>query len=327
MLYADASGTSELDSSGEDLYVLAGLCLHESGWHDIEERFDELKGEFAFPGIPMELHALAFCCSISEQDRIEGFNELDREARREAVRAVQQLKLDHASAGERESLLRKFKRVNPFVHLTRAERSHLFERALDIIGEIDGIRLFAEIVDKPYLMSRPELVTTDSSEAVIKHAFEQLVSRFDAFLTVDNGRLRRTSVKNYGIFVMDEEKKSESFISRLLKTFQNDGHTWGSVNFVIETPFFVDSKKAISVQVIDLVAYALRRYVRKSAKAGSHEERNFMRIYHKFDRAGARLHGLRHYCARNLCNCRICLDRGHGVPAVTEMQATEHDVP
>jgi hypothetical protein len=47
--------------------------------------------------------------------------------------------------------------------------------------------------------------------------------------------------------------------------------------------------------------------------AGSHEERNFNRIVHRFDRGSdGRLHGLRHYVQSGTCSCVICQLRGHG---------------
>jgi hypothetical protein len=67
----------------------------------------------------------------------------------------------------------------------------------------------------------------------------------------------------------------------------------------------------IHAQLADICGYALRRYVEKANRAGSHEEKQFSRIFHKFDRAGVKLHGLRHYCAAGSCDCMICGERGH----------------
>jgi hypothetical protein len=319
MLYADASGNAEL-TDGEQHYVLAGLCLHESAWHKMEERLGQLKREFEFPGVPMELHAKDFCRSISEQDGIDGFLDMDRESRRTAVLSVRKAKLDHApTKAIKEELRKKFKETNPFIHLSRIERSRLFEAALDIVGSMDGLRLFAEIIDKKYLLGNIINKEDQKIETIIRHAFEQLVSRFDAFLVNMDKYTVKQAWSEQGILIMDEEKKSENILYKLLKIFREDGHTWGTVTHVIDAPFFVDSSQITAVQAVDLVAYAIRRYIRKTNRNGSHEEANFMRIYHKFDRAGAKLHGIRHYCMRRSCDCRVCSDRGHAAIPVAEV--------
>ena len=93
--------------------------------------------------------------------------------------------------------------------------------------------------------------------------------------------------------------------------FRSSGHRWGSLQHVIETPFFVDSKIVSGIQLADVCGYALRRYIAKANRVGSHEERQLLRIFHKFDRAGPRLHGLRHYCPAHSCDCMVCQERGH----------------
>jgi hypothetical protein len=39
--------------------------------------------------------------------------------------------------------------------------------------------------------------------------------------------------------------------------------------------------------------------------------KQFMRIFHLFDRGAAKLHGLRHYTQGGTCACLICKERGH----------------
>ncbi|ODU01343.1 MAG: hypothetical protein ABS79_01890 [Planctomycetes bacterium SCN 63-9] len=110
---------------------------------------------------------------------------------------------------------------------------------------------------------------------------------------------------------MDKEPTRERQIEKIFDEYRAEGHPWGEINHVIESPFFVDSRRASAVQLVDLCSYAVRRYVERGAVEGSFEEQNFLRIFHKFDRAGPKLHGLRHYCPRGSCACLICRDRGH----------------
>ena len=304
ILYVDSSGTPEHPGDPQvPLYAMVGICVHEGTWFALERRVAGLKGRYALPGIDFELHAKDFCVTIGEQSQIPDFEQLDRPGRRQAVLALRNQRLAQLVGPQKEARKKKYRNTDPFVHLTRAERSQLLEDALDLVGSHDGIRLFGEVVDKAHLSG-----TTGETDS-ISHCFAQVVSRFDKFLTYYNASPRIGLDK--GLLMMDREPSHERTILELFRSYRQNGHPWGPVNHVIEAPFFLDSSTAAGVQVVDICAYAVRRYVERADRQGSPEEQNFLRIYHKFDRAGPRLHGLRHYCARGTCPCRICRDRGH----------------
>jgi hypothetical protein len=258
------------------------------------------------------LHAKDFAISINEQDEIPNFAALDRLSRRNAILSRRKSKLDSIAADptlkrdERDKKLyerrRKYRQTDPFIHLTRAERSQLLEEALDLVGSHDGIRLFGEVVDKAWLHA------ASGETNALKSAFSQIVSRFDAFLTRFNDD---TSTTCNGLIIMDREPTYEAYISDMFADFRATGHPYGQLKHVIDTPFFIDSKAAAAIQIVDICAFAVRRYVGKENRDGSPEEQNFRRIFHRFDRAGPKLHGLRHYCQRGTCGCLICKERGH----------------
>jgi len=301
LLYVDSSGTPQLGDGNGDLYVLLGLCVHEGTWALLEKSVAALKVRYEFPGVPMELHAKDFCRSFSEQGKIPEFVDLDWASRRQAVLAIREKKLATASRQEARKLRERYRATDPFIHLTRIERSKLFEDALDLVGSQDGVRLFGEAADKRFLFKM-----TGAKDAV-RNSFAQLVSRFDAFLTYSN--LGYTSDK--GMLMLDQEPTNETLFKRLFAEYRTHGHPWGRVNHVIETPVFVDSASTCGVQAVDLAGYAVRRYIERANIPGTFEEQNFLRIFHKFDRAGPRLHGIRHYCPKNSCRCHVCLARGH----------------
>jgi len=302
ILYIDGSGTPELLDPNNNLYVLTGVCVHEGTWFALEKRVANLKRSYALEGADFELHAKDFCVSISEQGRIGDFELLAPVARKQAVTALRQAKLASVHGEQRDSLKKKFRSTEPFVHLTRRERSSLLEDGLDLVGSHDGIRLFGEAVDKRHL----------GQTSAMEHAFAQVISRFDTFLTQYNRNNRGSfpSSEN-GLLVMDREPTYEKQIEAIFSSYRTRGHPWGPINHVIESPFFVDSAKVNAVQVVDLCSYAVRRYIERADQPQSHEEQNFLRIFHKFDRSGPKLHGVRHYCPKNSCQCLICRDRGH----------------
>lgn len=229
----------------------------------------------------MEFHAKDFCSWIREQDKIRDFAALTPHARHSAVKDI--LK-------RRESL--------PFVHLTREERHQLLAELLDLVGSMDGVRLFAEAVDKR---------DTPMSERMdlVRDAFAQVVSRFDAFLKRRANNRRRER----GMLIFDDEPTYRDMLHKEFVHYRVTGHPWGRVDHVIEQPFFVDSSSVSAVQLADICAYAVRRHIEHVTN--DHEVENFNRILHKFDRAGPKLHGIRHYCTPRTCTCRICKERGH----------------
>lgn len=256
LLYLDASGTADLSDTSQTVYVLLGLSLHEGNWFALENRVKTLKQRYMLPGVPLELHAAEICRSIREQELIQDFDQLDRPTRRAQVLTL------------RAQRNRSLTDSDGCLHLTRAERTRLYEETLDLVGSHEQIRLFAEVVDKPYLFR----VTGKRHTA--GHAFEQVVSRFDTMLQVFDGASNRV---NNGIIVADVDPSSD-LMRTLTETFRTQGHSWGSLQHVIDTPFFVDSKIVSGIQLADMCAYAVRRYVERWQQ-GPHEQTNFMRIF------------------------------------------------
>jgi Protein of unknown function (DUF3800) len=302
LLYLDASGTPDLADSAQPTFVLLGLTIHEGNWFALEKRVAGLKRLYQFPGVPLELHARDICSSIKEQDDIPSFATMSREARRAEVMSLREKRLAGKEPKARQVARERYRATEATVHLTRSERSHLYEAALELVGSHEQIRLFAEIVDKAHLLK-----ATGKRNAV-GPAFEQVLSRFDTLLQV-YARAGGGPVNN-GVAVVDVDPNSD-LLRDLTTTFRAEGHHWGTLQHVIETPFFVDSKIVSGIQLADICAYAVRRYVEKQGRAGSHEEKQFLRIFHKFDRAGDKLHGIRHYCPAGVCDCMICAERGH----------------
>jgi hypothetical protein len=302
LLYLDASGTPDLKDTAQPTFILLGLTIHEGNWFALEKRVAGLKRQYEFPGVPLELHAKDICSSIKEQAEISAFETLSREARRAEVLSLREKKLAGKAPKERQVGRERYRATEATVHLTRLERSRLYEAALELVGSHEEIRLFAEIVDKAHLLK-----TTGKRHAV-GHAFEQVLSRFDSLLK--NFARSGSGQVNNGVAVVDVDPNSD-LIRDLTTAFRTNGHHWGALEHVIETPFFVDSKIVSGIQLADICAYAVRRYIEKPDRAGSHEEKQFLRIFHKFDRAGERLHGIRHYCPAGECTCMICAERRH----------------
>lgn len=172
----------------------------------------------------------------------------------------------------------------------RTHRRQLIKDALQAAFDLKGDwRLFGVVIDKAAVAPR------DSTE----YAFEQLCSRFDAFLQ----RKKFDGKNQKGIIVFDKSTQ-ETRIQSLTSTFRQDGHSWGKIRTLADVPFFVDSKATRAVQYADLVTYALWRYFEKS------DDEFFNIIAKKFDTDGGVVHGLLHErYANSTCPCPYCKTR------------------
>ena len=93
-----------------------------------------------------------------------------------------------------------------------------------------------------------------------------------------------------------------------MKKFHKVGTFWTSISNIIETPLFVDSHLTSMVQLADLCAYAIRRYLEKS------EDYLFKEIFKVADTKKDRLTekvkvvGIRHFSSNTTkCKCLICV--------------------
>ena len=312
LLYVDASGTPQLSDTSSNHYVLTGIAVHEGTWFALEKRLSGLKKRYCFPGEDFELHAMDFNTVISEQNEIAGFEAMNHSDRRRRVNKLRADKLRDLARDGRLPKLRKLKRefeqTSPFVHLTRQERSDLYRDSVDLIAEHQGLTIFVEAIDK-----RHESIANLSIDPVTQ-AFEQVITRFDAFLERRKKWRELSRTKSVGpstgLIVIDQDKATEKSVRDQFDTIRVSGHRWGHLRNVVDAPFFVSSARCSGLQVVDICAYAIRRYLDKGAISGSHEESHFKKIHALSDRGGGRLHGFRHFVRRGSCSCLVCRERG-----------------
>lgn len=136
----------------------------------------------------------------------------------------------------------------------------------------------------------------------VKLAFEDLISRFDMYLS---RIFRRDAVEQRGIIILDQSAHETSLQQEAIR-FRQSGTRWRRVNNICEVPFFVNSKASRIIQLADHIAYAVfRRY-----DAG--DLSYFNCLEGRFDSENGIIHGLCHKQLNNAnCTCPACLTRPH----------------
>ncbi|MBK9644311.1 MAG: hypothetical protein IPO67_04035 [Deltaproteobacteria bacterium] len=141
LLYLDASGTPEIKDPNCSTYVLSGLCVHESVWPHLEQQVALLRNRYSLHNCSFELHAKDICAQLREQEKIPGFEELSWSDRRMAYEQAVEQAIQAAPPERRSEIKLKKRATIPIAHLSRKERSQLYEEVLDLVGNVKELDL------------------------------------------------------------------------------------------------------------------------------------------------------------------------------------------
>lgn len=293
LCYVDESGVSQVPGNTSH-YVLAGLSIPIWQWKTCDNDINLIKRRYDIE--TSEIHTAWILRSYHEQNQIKDFANLSRTERRyqvEMLRKAELIRLQGSGNGKLYQQIKKnYVKTEAYIHLTRDERRKLIR---DIAQSISGwrfARLFAECIDKIHFDVRRAPKPLD------EQAFEQVVGRFQRYLI--NLNLKPSQEQSlFGMLIHDNNKTVARRLTALMKSFHKTGTLWGQVTEIIETPLFVDSELTSMVQMSDLCAYALRRYLENG------ERDIFDLIFKRADRSGTATVGVRHF-TNSTCACQIC---------------------
>jgi|GEM_PF-168567 len=285
--YIDESGTSDIPGNTSH-FVLAGISVPIDCWHDTDRQVSSILQKYGLEN--SELHTAWLLRSYLEQRKVPNFDKLDWPSRRfvvEKARDAHLLKLQRSrNLKSYRQTKKNYQNSNAYIHLTFAERKALVREVADCVSGWSFARMFAECINKLHFDPAKTGRTIDAQ------SFEQVVSRFERYIhNCDPGK--------YGLLVHDNNETVARKHTTLMRHFHSQGTLWTKISHIIETPLFVDSKLTRMVQIADLCAYALRRYVENN------ELDLFRPIFSRADRANGITVGVRHYTDMN-CNCKIC---------------------
>ncbi|MGE5114687.1 MAG: DUF3800 domain-containing protein [Acidobacteriaceae bacterium] len=292
LCYIDESGVSAIPGNTSH-FVLAGIAIPVLLWSKADSEITAVLKKYGLEDA--EMHTGWILRPYLEQNRIADFQKLSWKDRRAAVqqeRTKELLALQQKGKRKPYQQAKKnFRLTESYVHLTFDERKQLMLEVATVIGKWDFAKLFAECIDKTYFNPAKARAGID------EQAFEQLVSRFEQYLVNTSPK---NGQKHNGLIVHDNNETIARKHTILMREFRDNGTVWNKIEQIIETPLFVNSSLTRLVQVADLCAYALRRYLEKA------EETLFDQVFKRADRAGNKVLGVRHF-ADPKCKCQICI--------------------
>lgn len=150
-----------------------------------------------------------------------------------------------------------FNHKGPFKNMALDKRLAIFADMLTIISDVD-CSISAVLIRKDELRSK----TLD----IDSYAMGLLFERLCYYLNVTNGENRMNGKdEQYGILMIDSvnTKYDNRIRARVRDLFEN-GTKYEKNNYLIEDPIFVDSSYRHLSQLVDCVAYCIRRNFRKA---------------------------------------------------------------
>lgn len=290
--YIDESGTPQVPGNTSH-YVLAGIAIPVSYWKSADREVEKIKSKYNLQDA--EIHTAWILRNYLEQSRISNFDQLDYDNRRYQVsmyRNGELLRLQNSGNRNRYKQVRKnYRKTDAYIHLTRDERLSFIREVADLIGSWGVVRLFGESIDKLYYDPYRARLGID------EQALEQLVSRFESYLSIRSASLVGSS--ELGALIHDNNDTVARKHTLLMKKFHKEGTFWRKISHIIETPLFVDSELTSMVQIADLCCYSIRRYFENN------EIDLFDRIKSRFDRKDGSIVGFRHFSSES-CQCAFC---------------------
>ena len=292
LCYIDESGTSEIPGNTSH-FVLAGISVPIWHWKNCDGEISFLKKRYLLPP-DSEIHAGWMLRKYREQKRIPNFDSLSYDQRRLQVQQLRKAELYRLqrlpSSAPYHQTKKNFTKTDSYVHLTFDERKRFVKEVAQLISGWGFARLFAECIDKVHF----DPVRT--GKTVDEQAFEQVVSRFEQYLqSIPNVNAR----PNYALLIHDNNVTVAKKHTELMKVFYRKGTLWTTISNIIETPLFVESHLTGMVQLADVSAYAMRRYLENN------EDDLFDLVFNRADRRYGKAVGIRHY-TRLSCTCKIC---------------------
>lgn len=143
----------------------------------------------------------------------------------------------------------------PYSKLSKEDRSALLQDACALLKGLAGneIALFTVVCDKQWWFKRNP---GKSADDLYLELFENLVSRFDMFLT----RRRQEGQPSKGLIIADPRNSALSkALRQAVLQFHRSGTRWTELRNVIESVLFLESHESPGVQLGDLCSYAMWR--------------------------------------------------------------------
>lgn len=294
LCYIDESGTPDIPGTTSH-YVLCGLAIPIYTWKKCEKDIQDIKKKFDL--VDAEIHTAWILRKYSEQLKVKDFDKLSKPKRIyevEKLRKTELLRLQKTNSKLYKQTKKNYRETLAYIHLTFDERRNFIIELAKTISTWDFARLFAECVDKINYDPARAINNTTIQEQTL----EQITTRFDYCIM---NYAKKNPKNGFGLLIHDNNETVAKKHTDLMRKFHTQGTFWKKISYIVETPLFVNSKLTNMVQIADLCAYSIRKYLENNT-----DTTLFDLIFKRADRRDTKSVGIRHFTHKN-CTCKICL--------------------
>jgi len=178
-----------------------------------------------------------------------------------------------------------------FRDMAKEQREDLLLAAYDVLSNADFPRLIG-------FASAIHIGAVQSPEQAFRTCLEDICECFNSFLV----REFKAGHKHKGLLIIDRSGR-EGQVRELMADFERHGTTHGYLGNIVDVPYFAESKQTRMLQLADLLAFAVSRYL----NAG--DPTYIDRVFARFDRSSrdSDVVGFRHIvAASHRCDCGAC---------------------
>lgn len=147
---------------------------------------------------------------------------------------------------------------NPLLHLTQTEKNGLRTAMLKMLGKRTDIKVISVICDLEKAYANTYYINNKTD--VYDYCYKKLVERFQYYLQDKSKQAHRECV---GIIVCDHRGRQDDIHLRQMheKVLRKGEEYCSNILNIIETVFFVPSEKSTGIQLVDIIAGSIFRYV------------------------------------------------------------------
>lgn len=264
LCFLDESGNTK-SQDPDEVFVLAGVALPVNAWGELDAEVDHLKRQYGLQG--HEIHTTHLYSPYRAQEDINGFEISSWEDRRQAVlKAWEERIKREEDQKKRKDTKERHKKCGPYIHLTREERVRFLKQLCELLV---AFKYKYIVVEAWNVASCPKADTAWLNAFLgVARAFQRYLDGLGQAVVGVVGAGQRVLVSPSGVLVHDRTDRDQ--VMQWLMKEDVKLNRQGRISHSIgPSPLFVDSRLTGVVQLADLVAFAVRKYVHFQYKDGT----------------------------------------------------------
>lgn len=164
-------------------------------------------------------------------------------------------------------------RRGPFKELSSAQRLEFRDQMLRLLIDNEIVVIYRRI-------NKPKFMAFCEEQYGFGISVNPYIMALPFICTEVDHHLRSKGDDELGMFIFDEQKENWADAEKSLKTLRLDSKSILKTTNIVEKGFFIDSAKSFGLQLVDIVAYYIRKYEEDKSgfKVNDYDKQTFDKI-------------------------------------------------